>query len=697
VGALRECLEEILRAAGEPKVWERIIYGLACGRVESCPFSQTMVDQGRASLKAWLATNGVDIKSDKQDVPQEVEVRLFQAALRAMDDPDAAAMDSYAVGVRIGVSTGLPRTPAVFEEKTKWRLPWEDDGVKEVWSQNYKSATDNKEIFHKKVEEEKRKGRMLEMTYEEAKKRFKDRLAVASLGLVQEGGEKWRLVHDGTRVVKVNNRIKQRDKVNGPLVYDVARLMDEVRREGGSHFSLVWDFESAHRIVKVHEKDWGLQACIEGAEVPETIGPGELILVNTCGTYGIGSAAYWWGRLGAAVQRSIHYLLGAPLATWLALFADDALMIARGQGFRQAIPLALFWVCILGVPVKWKKCRGGFEFQWIGYWLDFTRFEVGISEARREWVVRWLGQLLEKGGVLIGEFESGLGRLAFVCGAIVFDRPFLAPLYSWKSAARRGAYLMFPPFIKTILTFLRDRMKGRRAVKVSLHQQVGGGALEIFRADAKAEGDDVCIGGWEVRSLEGEVVDTMGSRWFALRLDRKNAPWAFGRGEPYRTIASLEMLATLISVMLFIPGRTGGGGSGVVSAGGTTDNKGNTFVVSKLMTTKFPLLAMVAELATIMEDRCLVMDLNWAPRDQNEEADALSNFDFGRFDVSRRIPVVLEELKFNVLHVLLRDGEAFYRDLQKEKELEAERKIVAVETIAPRRGKKVTLKARDPW
>jgi hypothetical protein len=60
------------------------------------------------------------------------------------------------------------------------------------------------------------------------------------------------------------------------------------------------------------------------------------------------------------------------------------------------------------------------------------------------------------------------------------------------------------------LTFLRDRMKGRRAVKVSLHQQVGGGALEIFRADAKAEGDDVCIGGWEVRSLEGEVVDTMG-------------------------------------------------------------------------------------------------------------------------------------------------------------------------------------------
>ena len=171
------------------------------------------------------------------------------------------------------------------------------DGVKEVWSQNHKPATDNMEIFHKKVEEEKRKGRMLEMTYKEVKKRFKNRLAVASLGLVQEGGEKWRLVHDGTRVIKVHNRIKQRDKV--------------------------------------------LQACIKGAEVPETIGPGELILVNTCGTYGIGSAAYGWGRLGAAVQRPIHYLLVAPLETWLALFADDAqndLMVVQALREHADVP-----------------------------------------------------------------------------------------------------------------------------------------------------------------------------------------------------------------------------------------------------------------------------------------------------------------------------------------------------------------------
>jgi hypothetical protein len=72
-----------------------------------------------------------------------------------------------------------------------------------------------------------------------------------------------------------------------------------------------------------------------------------------------------------------------------------------------------------------------------------------------------------------------------------------------------------------------------------------------------------------------------------------------------------------IGSMLFVPGLTGGGGSLVVSSGGTADNKDNAFVVGKLRTTKFT-LAMVAEWATIMGDWCLVMDPNWAPRDKDD-------------------------------------------------------------------------------
>ena len=37
------------------------------------------------------------------------------------------------------------------------------------------------------------------------------------------------------------------------------------------------------------------------------------------------------------------------------------------------------------------------------------------------------------------DFDSGLDRLSFVCGAIVYDRPFLAPLYAFAARVRAKA------------------------------------------------------------------------------------------------------------------------------------------------------------------------------------------------------------------------------------------------------------------
>ena len=59
-------------------------------------------------------------------------------------------------------------------------------------------------------------------------------------------------------------------------------------------------------------------------------------------------------------------------------------------------------------------------------------------------------------------------------------------------------------------------------------------------ADAKAEGDLVVVGGFEI--VPGKQLDT--SRWFSYRLDPSNAPWAFSKqGEAYRAIAALELFA----------------------------------------------------------------------------------------------------------------------------------------------------------
>ena len=37
-----------------------------------------------------------------------------------------------------------------------------------------------------------------------------------------------------------------------------------------------------------------------------------------------------------------------------------------------------------------------------------------------------------------------------------------------------------------------------------------------------------------------------------MKLDRLTAPWVFARGEPFRAIASLELIGTLLGLMLLV-------------------------------------------------------------------------------------------------------------------------------------------------
>jgi hypothetical protein len=157
--------------------------------------------------------------------------------------------------------------------------------------------------------------------------------------------------------------------------------------------------------------------------------------------------------------------------------------------------------------------------------------------------------------------------------------------------------------------------------------------VERFRADAKAEGDDVRLGGWE---LTDAGADTTKGRWFSERLTRQNAPWVFDFGEPFRVIAALGLLATLACVVAEGDGTVAGGHVNL-TLGGTTDNMGNRDAVAKFGTTKYPLVCVLMELAAQLHQRGCALELSWAPRLQNWQANALTNDDFRGFDFSKRV------------------------------------------------------------
>ena len=104
------------------------------------------------------------------------------------------------------------------------------------------------------------------------------------------------------------------------------------------------------------------------------------------------------------------------------------------------------------------------------------------------------------------------------------------------------------------------------------------------------------------------------------------------------------------------------------------------------------------ELSEQLELRRSWLDLQWVPRQQNEEADALTNERFAAFDATRRIQVDIKALPWIVLTEMLEAGHGMVKELE---QLRAERKA---ERAAGRERKKARkklaaegLKATDPW
>ena len=76
-----------------------------------------------------------------------------------------------------------------------------------------------------------------------------------------------------------------------------------------------------------------------------------------------------------------------------------------------------------------------------------------------------------------------------------------------------------------ILKFIAELLKhGRMSECRSRTKDLG----KVFRLDAKAAGETVAIGWWRCR--DGRP--TREAKWFAVNLNRRNAPRAFARGEP---------------------------------------------------------------------------------------------------------------------------------------------------------------------
>ena len=186
----------------------------------------------------------------------------------------------------------------------------------------------------------------------------------------------------------------------------------------------------------------------------------------------------------------------------------------------------------------------------------------------------------------------------------------------------------------------------------------------------------------------------MHSPWFTVELTEEVAPWAFCKGLPYKAISALELLGTVMAVMILgdFPEEFGGV-HGAVRIRGFTDSQVSSQVVTRGMTTSFPLCCVTMDLAAKLEEAGARLDLEWVPRTANVEADALSNFDTSGFDLGLRREVQWDSPKWARLRRLFEEGADFFLARQ------ASRKQCGEPPTQPpkKRARDGGLRVREPW
>ena len=109
----------------------------------------------------------------------------------------------------------------------------------------------------------------------------------------------------------------------------------------------------------------------------------------------------------------VHYVLGPNMPIEILLYVDDWLFTSRGLRSPVVIMVALLLLHILGFPFSAKKYRGGLQVDYIGYYMDWETFGVGVTAKRAQWVTEYARKIKQQGVVLMRDFQSFLGRLSF--------------------------------------------------------------------------------------------------------------------------------------------------------------------------------------------------------------------------------------------------------------------------------------------
>ena len=168
---------------------EQQLVSLAMGKIDACPFPPDDVAHLKESVTVAVAGFGHEIErrsGDGSDVP--IDYQFLDLLLRVAEDPETG-LGEYAQGVKVGPGTRMPRLPALFKPKKRWRLASQVDPLdylehapdKEgIWRRNYSTLHAFEEQVLEVMYDQASRGQIIVLSEKEAKDRYPN-LVIASL------------------------------------------------------------------------------------------------------------------------------------------------------------------------------------------------------------------------------------------------------------------------------------------------------------------------------------------------------------------------------------------------------------------------------------------------------------------------------------------------------------------------------------
>ena len=634
------------------------------------PFSEGDITPFREMLSEFLTEAGLPVSwAVRDDQPLHLDI-LHQLSQR-MQDADSTLFPYLIRGVTTGIDSDIPPSSCF---PTASDIP-EDAMPLSIHMTNWQSAEKDLETTRDLVAKEVDKGWVYKYpgSLEQAQGEFGGKLAIGRLGLATSDSRPPRLVVDSS-ICGLNSQCSIPERTTLPSALDVFRTYP-LREINAPMVGFSLDVKAAHKLVVLHESERGLV----GFSLDDA-----LYFYKTC-PFGATFSAYHWTRLGSFILRWFHHLLWWQHAGFL--YVDDFLFL-----FPQPVALVMATLLcvasqVIRLPISWGKCEFGSRVKWIGWNFYIHAGYISLPADKIERLTDAIRDLLKSNRTSKRSLEKVVGMLNWLTQVFIL-RTWMPYLYKDLFSIPASHYSINPGHWIQAISCLDDNLifqtqphgsgipVGSKLLSVR-HQSITSKAdlsslylserrlwlrvrdfdsskrklsedsLRILRtyldwinttslvkslfprrlwqgfcaADACAY-DDICQIGGFIRFPSGSTV------WYSARFTyadfaQLDIPVT---SEMQKFIACFETLAQI--ALMFILSRNSPGYRFPLRIASLTDNSGTESGGNKLFSTTFPMNLFLEKLTILCTSSGMELDLSHISGERNDEADALSRWDF---------------------------------------------------------------------